>query len=818
MKKYSSILLLVILIASLSGCAGIPPANLALGQLYQGNPKQAWEMISKETAHPTVSSQEDLCELHLGALQILENIITYDFAPADPDSVAKNSYEYVMKNCGAFRRKQCIAENQYGLYFQNTRRPGLAIPHIKKSILLSDDEYMNMVNEHNLALAYADMGQFELRDFHELKAIKLGNEYFKTKRTYKFHLDESHEFLQYKNILERRLDNLSWSEDRSGALPEMHQRWDEIKAINEKWASKPTQYVAYCFALQRFAEAGDTAFARTLLNEARVLTTKYPYTNREVALLDLQVGEAKILGAEGKYKEAASLLKDWIKRFPKVAGKPLSGNDFRLAGLAQEAAQDYDLAIEYLEKAISQFEKMRSSFEVKSRGQVLSGLLVKTYWGLTRSYAARYLKERNEKDFQGAVRAERMLRARQFGELSGIAEKGISDFNISSLKLKPDELLLDYIFTDSAIVITAISPEWHDLFVIPYNARNFNDTLQRVRSQLSTPADASGFINDLQKISETIITKPIADRLSKVKRLIVIPDGYLNGIPFAIISKASHQYYPLIQDHEVILTPSLSYLITQRNSKEQINYDKGILVLADPTYGSQAIPEVHQDDTRGFYTRAVSDFQLFTPLPETRIEAERISQILGAGNNTLLLGSKANKANFKAQQLKGYRYLHFATHGVLGNQIPDVYEPALVLAADASGQGNFLTLSEIEELKLNSDLTVLSACDTGSGKYYTGEGVMGLSRGFLVAGSRSVLASLWPIDSMSTVDFMTRFYQHLQSGKSKPEALRLAQLELMDVKDSKGFIERGVRLSGKVQQPTNISHPYYWAAFVLTGE
>lgn len=247
--------------------------------------------------------------------------------------------------------------------------------------------------------------------------------------------------------------------------------------------------------------------------------------------MDLQSSEAQILTHEGKYREAAALWENWINRFPKVAGRSLQGNSFRLAGLAQEAAQNYDLAIEYLEKSISQFENVRSSFEVKSRGQVLSGLVVTSYWGLTRSYAARYLKEHNEKDFQGAVKAERMLRARQFG-----------------------------------------------------------------------------------------------------------------------------------------------------------------------------------------------------------------------------------------------------------------------------------------------DLTVLSACDTGSGKYYTGEGVMGLSRGFLVAGSRSVLASLWPIDSMSTVDFMTRFYQHLQSGKSKPEALRLVQLELMDVKASRMSIERGIRLSGKAQEQTNISHPYYWAAFVLTGE
>jgi len=813
----ASVLLLIT--AFLAGCATAPKANLALGQMSTGNPQKAWEMISTELDHPTVSSKENLCEVHIAAIKILTTIVHYEFAPSDPDGVAKKSYDYVSKNCGEIEWKQGIAENLYGVYFQRTKRPGQAISHIKKAILLATRTYGRMVNENNLAVAYAEMGQFELRDFHRRKAIAIGDEYFKTRRTYKYSLDEFGERTAYKNILEYRMDDLSSLNSRTGALPEMHALWDKISAINAGWLSRETQYLAYLYAAQQFAIAGDTMFGRKLLNEAKITSAKYAHTNKEGVKADIQSAEARILIAEGRYKEASSLWQDWINKFERLSGKSLNENDFRIVGLAQELAENYDSAIEYLEKAIWALETRRSSFEVKSRGQFLSGSVVTTYWGLTRSYAGRYLKDRNEADFQSAVRAERMLRARQFGEMTGIAGKGSSDFNISALRLKADELLLDYVFTDSAIVILAISPDWHDLFLIPYDSKNFGDTLKRVRSQLSIPADVHGYIDDLQKISEAIIPQPIADRLSKVKKLIVMPDGYLTGIPFAIISKSSHQYTPMIRDHEVVLTPSISYLMAQRDSKEQVNYDKGMLALADPAYGPQDIPEAYMDDTKVFYTRAVSDFNLFTPLPETRIEVERISQLLGAENNTLLIGNKASKANLKMQQLKGFRYLHFATHGVLGNQIPNVYEPALVVAADNSGGGNFLLLSEIEGLELNNDLTVLSACDTGSGRYYTGEGVMGLSRGFLVAGSKSVLASLWPIDSMSTVDFMIRFYQHLRSGKSKAQALRLVQLELIgNTKESKASIERGISVSDKVQQPADMAHPYYWAAFVLTGE
>ncbi len=811
-------LILFIIMAFSTGCSTVPRANQAIGQLNLGNEKQAWQLVSTELANPKVSSQEDLCELHVAAIQILQAIINYDFAPSDPDAVAKASYDYVLKNCGEFKNKQGFAENLYGLYFQNTKRPGHSISYIKKSMqFFNDISFATVANENNLALAYADMGLYELRDFHNLRAIKIGHEYFKTLRTYKYNTDESREYLNYKLILNNRLDYLSWSEDRSVALPEMHKVWKEIKAINGKWVSKPTQYLDYHYASQRFAEAGDTESARKILNEAKMLVEKYPYKNPEIPKLDLQSAEAKILFDEGKYEEAASLWEDWINRFQKVAGMSLGGNDFRLAGLVQESAKKYNRAIDYLEKAISAFETRRSSFEVKSRGQIISGLNVTTYWGLTRSYAARYMEGRNERDFQGALKSERMLRARQLGELLGIDKKGGSDFDISALKLRPDELLLDYVLTDKAIVLFALSSEWHDLFIIPYEARIFNASLKRIRSQLSDPGDTTELINDLQDISRTILT-PIKDRLSKTKKIIVIPDGYLNGIPFAILSKLEKQYYPLVSDYEVTLIPSISYMIAQRNSQEQPYYDKMLFALADPKFAATPIPEAHRDDTGAFYTRAVSHFNLFTPLPETRTEVENISRILGRGNTVFLLGNNASKKNVKSQPLEGYKYLHFATHGVLGNQLPGVNEPALILAAQDSAEESFLTLSEIETLKLHSDLTVLSACDTGSGKYYTGEGVMGLSRGFLLAGSKAVLASLWPIDSKSTVEFMTLFYQYLQSGISKSGALRLAQLEFMDDKKSMGSRERGVRIADKIQQQSEVSHPYYWAPFVLTGE
>ena len=147
------------------------------------------------------------------------------------------------------------------------------------------------------------------------------------------------------------------------------------------------------------------------------------------------------------------------------------------------------------------------------------------------------------------------------------------------------------------------------------------------------------------------------------------------------------------------------------------------------------------------------------------------------------------------------RFLHLATHGILGGEVPGVGEPALVLTAEAGDDG-LLTASEIAALRLGAQLAVLSACNTGSGEYVTGEGVMGLSRAFLIAGSRSVVVSLWPVASQATERLMVAFYTNLRAGQDPHEALRAAKLRFRDQARRAGSIEH---------------HPMFWAPFVVFG-
>ena len=186
-------------------------------------------------------------------------------------------------------------------------------------------------------------------------------------------------------------------------------------------------------------------------------------------------------------------------------------------------------------------------------------------------------------------------------------------------------------------------------------------------------------------------------------------------------------------------------------------------------------------------------------LPASRDEAAAIMAALPAGAGFEALGFAANKATATSPDLSHYRIIHFATHGILDSEHPEL--SGLVLSRfDAAGhpQDGFLRLDDIYNLSLPADLVVLSACNTGLGKNVKGEGMIGLARGFMYAGTARVLASLWKVDDEATAELMTHFYRHLLQERQTPAAaLRAAQIAMW--------------------QQKRWHAPYYWAAFVLQG-
>lgn len=185
----------------------------------------------------------------------------------------------------------------------------------------------------------------------------------------------------------------------------------------------------------------------------------------------------------------------------------------------------------------------------------------------------------------------------------------------------------------------------------------------------------------------------------------------------------------------------------------------------------------------------------------SRAEALGILQLVPAAARKQALDFQASKATVTSPQLGHYRIVHFATHALLNNAHPELSGIVLSLVDErARPQDGFLRLHEIYNMKLLVDLVVLSACQTALGKEIKGEGMVGLTRGFMYAGAPRVVSSLWKIDDRATSEFMTKFYREMLGERhlAPAAALRAAQIEMW--------------------QKRNWSSPYYWAAFTLQGE
>jgi len=201
------------------------------------------------------------------------------------------------------------------------------------------------------------------------------------------------------------------------------------------------------------------------------------------------------------------------------------------------------------------------------------------------------------------------------------------------------------------------------------------------------------------------------------------------------------------------------------------------------------------DDKTGVATRSV-----IPRLPFTRQEGKQLLALAPASSSFRAMDFQASRATVLNPALGQYRYVHFATHGYLDSERPGL--SALVLSmVDAQGkpQDGFLRTNDIYNLKLPAELVVLSACQTGLGKDVKGEGLVGLTRGFMYAGAARVVVSLWNVNDKATADLMTKFYQKmLQQGERPAAALRDAQVEMWKQKQWQS--------------------PYYWAAFTMQGE
>lgn len=320
---------------------------------------------------------------------------------------------------------------------------------------------------------------------------------------------------------------------------------------------------------------------------------------------------------------------------------------------------------------------------------------------------------------------------------------------------------------------------------------------------------------------------PVASQLQK-KRLLIVSDGALQYIPFQALPApsapdAEHDISPLTVDHEIVHLPSASVLIGLRRRESVLGpADKAVAVVADPVYETDdprvrsqpgvlkgvlgqaelvaALRASNASDTINQQTSFEKKSLHISRLASSSREAKAILELSPANKSLAVVGFEANREVVTGNKLSGYRIVHFATHGVLDNKSPELSGILLSMVNEQGQQENgLLNLHDIYSLRLSADLVVLSACSTGLGKDFNGEGLVGLTRGFMYSGAQSVVASLWKVDDEATADLMKSFYKAmLEEGLKPAAALRKAQMEMWQQKRWRS--------------------PYYWAAFTLQGD
>jgi CHAT domain-containing protein len=277
------------------------------------------------------------------------------------------------------------------------------------------------------------------------------------------------------------------------------------------------------------------------------------------------------------------------------------------------------------------------------------------------------------------------------------------------------------------------------------------------------------------------LVAPIADLLPRDGSVTIVPDTFLWQVPFNVLMTAKSRY--LGDSYAIAYAPSLGILNNAaRRGDGGVPY-RTLLAVGDPTItGQRRVPSTYRDFSLG-------------PLPDAAREVRALQQLYTPEQSTILTGTSAQESVFK-EVASRYRIVHLATHGLVDDRSP-LYSALLFGRSRGDREDGLLEMREIRKLKLNADLVVLSGCDTARGEIYSGEGVVGLSWAFLVAGCPQTVVSRWRVDSKATADLMITFHKRLRAGDSTAEALQKAQREL--------------RKNPRYRQP------FYWAPFVVVG-
>ena len=408
--------------------------------------------------------------------------------------------------------------------------------------------------------------------------------------------------------------------------------------------------------------------------------------------------------------------------------------------------------------------------------------------------------------------------------------------------LDDNTILLEYVLGDERSYLWAITTHSLQSYELP--ARSTLERAVREYYKLLTARQEVGeaMAGDYQAKVDTadrtsheqafnlsqLLLEPVADQLG-TRRIVIVTEGMLQYVPFdslptphprPVSPSAANPVPPLTQDAKLLLDtneiaslPSVSTLAAIRQQQHSVGSgDKVLAIFADPVFNSsddrlknrRADPEVASADSdqpsNDVALRGLAANGGPSRLAHSSEEADAIIETTPRGTAMIATAFDANRENAMSPAVGGYQIVHFATHGFFNSEHPELSGIVLAMVKpDGSKINGFMPLPDIYKLNLSAQLVVLSACDTALGQDVKGEGLVSLTRGFMYAGSRSVVTSLWKVDDRATAKLMKYFYQSMLQDKMTPAAaLRLAKQ--------------------KIRGEKAWSAPFFWAGFVVQGE
>jgi CHAT domain-containing protein len=344
----------------------------------------------------------------------------------------------------------------------------------------------------------------------------------------------------------------------------------------------------------------------------------------------------------------------------------------------------------------------------------------------------------------------------QAPELGSLVSVSATPLTEIQARVEADEALIEYYYDDASLYVFVLDRD--GLKSAKLDAAGLERDVRALRKALELPEG-----NEHEELGRRLYAQlilPVEPLLAGKKALVIVPHGALHYLPFAAL-RGETGY--LIDAYALRFLPSASVVRYLRSGSSPGR--AGILAFGNPDLDDP------QMDLKFAHQEALAVVQ---KVPQSRA----------------LLRKEASETALR-QYAAGFAFLHFATHGEFNADAP--LDSALLLAKDERADG-LLTVGKLYAMRFDADLVTLSACETGLGKVASGDDVVGLTRGFLYAGASTIVASLWKVDDLATSTLMTRFYDELKSGERR-SALRSAQL------------------ATRAEFP----HPFFWAAFQLTG-